>query len=318
MKDYRIHAVFFSPCRSTGKIVKYIAGGLSREASKDKESMTSHEASGYSNSASPVSSTVNVIDFTLPSSRETIYTFGPKDLVVFGCPTYAGKTPNKILHFLQTGFKGNGAPVIPIVTFGNRSFDNSLAELTESLKDSEFKVIAAGAFCCRHAFTNKLGTGRPDKKDYDDMDLLISGIINKMQDFFKRFSSPNNLSKSDSLDQHIADNLLISLKQIPGSFDAPYYTPLGTDGKPAVFLKAKPITNNNLCDDCGFCVKVCPMGAINPSDFSDVPGTCIKCHACVNLCHKGAKSFHDPAFISHRTMLEENYAETRAENCIFL
>ena len=37
----------------------------------------------------------------------------------------------------------------------------------------------------------------------------------------------------------------------------PYYTPLGIDGKPAKFLKAKPKTKSN-CDHCDLCVKVCP------------------------------------------------------------
>lgn len=60
----------------------------------------------------------------------------------------------------------------------------------------------------------------------------------------------------------------------------PYYTPLGIDGKPAKFLKAKPKTKSN-CDHCDLCVKVCPMGSINSEDPSKIDGICIKCQACV-------------------------------------
>ncbi len=41
---------------------------------------------------------------------------------------------------------------MPVVTFGNRSFDNSLAELCASLENAGFHTIAAGAFACQHAF----------------------------------------------------------------------------------------------------------------------------------------------------------------------
>ena len=54
----------------------------------------------------------------------------------------------------------------------------------------------------------------------------------------------------------------------------PYYTPLGIDGKPAKFLKAKSKTKSN-CDHCDLCVKVCLMGSINSEDPSKIDGICI-------------------------------------------
>lgn len=43
---------------------------------------------------------------------------------------------------------------------------------------------------------------------------------------------------------------------------------------------------------------------------------CIKCHSCVRNCPMGAKYFDDPAFLSHRAMLERDYTR-RAEDKIF-
>ena len=69
------------------------------------------------------------LPFTKPAERERDYVFADTDLVVVGTPTYAGKLPNKILPDLKARLHGNGALAAAIVTFGNRSYDNALAEL---------------------------------------------------------------------------------------------------------------------------------------------------------------------------------------------
>ena len=79
-------------------------------------------------------------------------------------------------------------------------------------------------------------------------------------------------------------------------------------GEPANFLKARPVTDPNVCNGGGKCAKVCPMGAIDRSDVSRVTGVCIKCFACVRLCPRGAKSFDDPDLSSHIRMLERDFS----------
>ena len=60
-----------------------------------------------------------------------------------------------------------------------------------------------------------------------------------------------------------------------------------------------------------------PYGSIDPDDPSQVPGTCIKCCACVKGCPTGAKYYDDPGYLYHKSELEEVYARP-AENALFV
>ena len=70
-----------------------------------------------------------LIRFTLPEDRLNVLNLEPGDLAVVGSPVYAGKLPNKMLPDFRDKLRGNGTLAVGIVTFGNRSFDNGLAEL---------------------------------------------------------------------------------------------------------------------------------------------------------------------------------------------
>lgn len=235
------------------------------------------------------------VGFTRPAEREKEYSFTETDLVVVGSPTYAGKLPNKILPDFQTRLHGNGALAVAVVLFGNRSYDNSLAELCAVLEADGFHTVAAGAFVGRHAFTDALGEGRPDWDDRRQMTAFAKDAAAKV-------------SGLPQIPAPVA---------VPGDAAAPYYVPKGTDGQPAKFLKAKPQTDVGKCTNCGACARLCPMGAIDPENVASVPGTCIKCQACVRKCTRHAKYFDDPAFLSHVAMLEQNFTEPK-KNEVFL
>ena len=239
---------------------------------------------------------VESYDFTLPENRTQLQNFGPSELVVFGTPVYAGRVPNKMLPAVQTLFKGDGTLAVPVVTFGNRNFDNGLIELRNELEHNGFHTIAGAGVACSHVFSDQIASGRPDEEDWKILD-----------DFADRAAE-----KAGSLTEIPAP------VQVRGDDPVgPYYTPLGTDGKPAVFLKAKPLTRMDACDQCGICAKVCPMGSISAEDPSQVTGICIKCQACVKKCPQHAKYFDDAAFLSHVSMLEQNYTR-RAETEVFI
>lgn len=239
---------------------------------------------------------LQIYDFTLPENREEVPVFKPDGLIVFGMPVYAGRVPNKMLSFLQNHFKGEGALAIPVTTFGNRNFDNGLIELRNELEKNGFHTIAGAGIPTEHVFSDKLATGRPNEEDMERLAEFASEVARKVEEMTE-IPAPIEVRGDDPV--------------------GPYYTPLGTDGKPAVFLKAKPKTKTELCDKCGICAKACPMGSISAEDPTQVTGICIKCQACIKKCPVQAKYFDDPAFLSHVAMLEQNYTR-RAEAELFV
>ncbi len=276
MKIQNITGVFFSPAGHTEKVVKLIAERISERL---------RVPAAY-------------LDFTLPEKRKEPVCFSEDTLVVFGSPTYAGRLPNKIMPAIREQFTAQGSPAVPVVTFGNRSFDDALAELRDILSENGFRPFAAAAAAGEHVFSDRIAGGRPDKED-----------VLKILAFADRAAEKLEMAAGEPDPEMI---------RVAGNSPAgPYYRPLGDDGQPAVFLKAKPKTDPEKCTRCGICAKVCPMGSVDPEDTANVPGICVKCQACVRKCPEGAKYFDDPAFLSHIRMLEKNFTR-RAEPSFFI
>ena len=253
MEITHITAIYYSATGNTRKVIKRIAKNVQEVLQVP----------------------LDYVDYTRPKNREKTHSFGPNELVIFASCVYAGRIPNKMLPYISTAFSGTNTPAIPIVVFGNRSFDNALASV--------------------HAFSSNIGTGRPDEKDLEQIDS-----------FCKNAS------------EYILNNENLVQIEVPGEHPAvTYYTPLGIDNTPVNFLRAKPKTHKELCDNCGACAKACPMSAIDFVDNTLVPGTCIKCQCCVKICHTKAKYFDDEGFISHVKMLERDYVR-RHEPAFFL
>ena len=274
MTGKRVVAVYFSAVGNTKRVTEAIATEV----------------------ASALSLSFETVDFTLPAARKTLREFSQEDLVVFGVPTYAGRVPNKVLPFVESLFAGQGTPVMPVVTFGNRSCDSALTELAQVLTGRGFVVMGGGAFACEHVFSEKIGGGRPDAADWGEIHRFAGHIVDKVR------GGGGGCGW-----------LPVEMDQTVG----PYYTPLGLDGQPAKFLKAKPVTDEAKCTACGICAASCPMGSVDPNEVGQVTGICIKCQACVRKCPRGAKHFADEAFLSHVAMLEGTYVD-RAENHTFI
>lgn len=285
--------MYFSPTGKTKLIAETIGDSL-------KESLS---VSGTQK--------INIIDVLSPSSREKIYHFDSDDILIVACPTYAGRVPNKIMPFFQNNIKGDGCKCLCIVTFGGRSYDESLKELYQLMKANGFRVIAGGAFVCQHSMSEKLSFGRPNSNDLNE--------AKQFGTYATKMILSNNNEPFSVLEGEVG----------------PYYIPLKVDKTKAVFLKAKPNVDTKKCISCKKCASLCPMGSIVFSDiendfancnssqkhnigFPSFDGICIKCHACIRMCPSKALYFDDADLLSHVQMLEENYLDKHPENELFV
>lgn len=264
MKIKTVWQVYFSCTGTTKSVVTTIAGRLA-------------EALGAG---------LDTVDFTLPAARQGQYCFGEGDLVVFGCPTYAGRLPNLIMPFVRDGFVGGGALGVPVALYGNRNFDDSLMELRNLMEANGFHTVAGGAFVGEHSFSTTLGAGRPDGEDLAAAAGFAAAIAKEVEALETAPTQPVAVEGCDPI--------------------RPYYKPQDRHGNPINILKVKPKTTD-ACDNCGKCAAVCPMGAISAEDCKAVPGICIKCGACVKGCPKGAKYYDDAGFLYHQHELEDVY-----------
>ncbi|MCU4176519.1 4Fe-4S binding protein [Carboxylicivirga sp. N1Y90] len=132
----KVHAIFFSPARSTKKIVEAIASGISDEF---------------------------IIHDITQGLHKTIE-LKADDIAVVGVPAFSGKVP-PIAAQLISKIKGQGARAIVACAYGNCHYEDTLSELSNICVKAGFVPISSGAFVSRHSMFPELGKGRPDEND---------------------------------------------------------------------------------------------------------------------------------------------------------
>lgn len=233
---------------------------------------------------------VKKIDLTSLANRQAAYKFDSNSLVILAVPVYAGRIPNKLLPDLERCLNGSGkTAIIPISVYGNRNYDEALRELLILVEKHGFVPIGAAAMISQHAFSPHIAKGRPDSSDFESLTIFSNEIAEKI----------------------ISNREIVGITYDRDTPIGPYYTPLKADHTPAKFLKAKPLTNINKCNNCGICAMKCPMGSISTDNVGNVSGICIKCQACVKFCPTHAKYFSDTDFLSHVYMLENTYTDRK-------
>lgn len=275
MNFQTVWAVYFSATDTTKKVVATIAESVAQQAGVP----------------------VKAADFTLPSVRKEPLVFGKEDLVIFGTPVYAGRVPNLLIKYVAAA-KGNGAIAVPVVLYGNRSYDDALMELRNTLETGGFYTVAGAAFVGEHAFTHSLAAGRPNEEDLTIAQEFARQVAKKVADL-ATFSghTPVYVKGNDPIH--------------------PYFQPRDGDGNAIDIRKVKVKTNEN-CVKCKRCAKHCPMGSISMENPSEIIGICIKCNSCVKKCPKGAKYFSDPNYLFHVNDLIEQYSQNKHDPELFL
>ncbi len=207
---------------------------------------------------------VEIIDITRPEVREKPIKAGENELLIVAVPVYSGRVPAVAMDWLET-IKAQKTPVVCVVVYGNRDYDDALLELKDAVIKCGGIPIAGAAFIGEHSFSSpELPTaeGRPDASD-----------LKRAESFGQRINE--KLSSVPSADQ-------ISDLNIPGNY--PY-------GKSTVLWDVDFIAVSDDCTQCGICAEVCPVGAIDPENSASIDIVkCITCCACIKSCPQNARS----------------------------
>lgn len=204
------------------------------------------------------------------------------ELTIVAAPVYGGRVAETAMERLRA-FHAHQAPVVPVVVYGNRDYEDALKELSDTLVDAGFVPVSAGAFVGEHSFSRKdmpIAAGRPDEADHEAAVRFGRAIKEKLE-------------KVDELS-------CLKPLEMKGNFPYKVKDPSTPQA---------PVTDEDLCTQCEYCIDVCPVSAISIVDdriFSD-PATCIKCCACVKECPEGARTFDTP----YTAMLHKNFSVRR-------
>ena len=212
-----------------------------------------------------------LLELTGPNKKEKQFT--PEDLLVLALPVYAGQHP--AVPGLLDGLKGDNTPCVILATYGNRHYDDALAQMKREMGERGFRCVGAAAVITPHIFAPTLGVGRPDEADCAALEVFARKVLEKL-------SQPEWAEA-----------------EVPGN---PSPAP-----KPAVPVKKD--RDWDICLGCGFCAQVCPTGAMDPKTLLWADDKCISCMSCVAHCPVGALGYNSSALAARLTEL---YSARRA------
>ena len=104
---------------------------------------------------------VDLTDFSIDFSGISLE---EDDIAVIAVPSYGGRVPGPAAERLSA-IRGNGAKAVLVCVYGNRAYEDTLAELQDTAKQAGFRIVAAAAAVAEHSIARQFAAGRPDDQD---------------------------------------------------------------------------------------------------------------------------------------------------------
>lgn len=224
----KIYEITFSPTGGTKRVADFLSNELSRD----------------------------ITDIDLSNGNEDLnkYSLTNEDTVLIAVPSYSGRVPSTAAERIAK-IQGHDAKAIIVCVYGNRAYEDTLAELQDIVQQAGFIVISAIAAIAEHSIAHRYATNRPDKDDYGHLRVFAKQIGDKLRK--NDFSTPT----------------------IPGN------RPYRKAANAGIVPKA-----TKACTQCGLCASKCPVGAIDKNNPEKVnKKACISCMRCVTVCPHHAR-----------------------------
>lgn len=246
-KNKTLTVAYFSPTEGTKGVAEILAGMLSQNP--------------------------QYLDLTRRKLRKQKHHFTEKDLLLAAAPVYGGQLP-RLHEELYRNLHGENTPCILMAAYGNRHYDNTLAQMQKILEDRGFYCIGAIAPVIPHIYSGKLGNGRPDETDIREFRKFAVTVKKRLEEDFR---------------EHI---------ELPGE----------AEPEPKQMKPVAKLWDAEKCNGCQACVQKCPAAAIDKETYAVDENLCINCMRCAKVCPADARSYDCGEVQKY---LESNFMERR-------
>lgn len=227
---------------------------------------------------------VEKIDLSDPKTDFAAVSLDKEDFAVIAVPSFGGRVPTIATERLEK-IHGNKTMCVAVCVYGNRAYEDTLIELSDTAEKSGFHVIAGITAIAEHSIMHQYATGRPDEGDRAELQGFAKKILAKMNGKLSDTSAP----------------------KIPGNH------PYKKAGGATLVPKA-----DHQCNVCGICAEKCPAQAISKENPKETDSKkCISCMRCVSVCPKSARKVNS-AMVAVAAMAIKKACSEKKRNELFL